>query len=513
MNGAAGVKAVRVGRDAAHRVHGHRPADHARVALPGPVGPGLLDHHLLLEGGMSELGGDSADGCGGDARPLGDRSRRIGGIEAAAREDLEHRDRAPSVPERQGAVKGGSQRPRHHRQDLAALPVEGEGTAFAVAGEQPVLGRARGLDHQPGGVGVAAEIVEIDPARLEQLVAERHDEEAVGAGPDAQPLVGDGRVSRPYRVEGQDLGAVLLQLGEAELDGVAVVVLGHAEEDEVAGPLPVRLAELPEAAADRVHAGGRHVDRAEAAMRRVVAGAELAGEEAGQCLALVAAGEEGELLGIARADLAEPAGRQPERLLPLDLDQLVPASLADPLQRLPELGGQLLLHDAGRALGAEHAPVHRMGAVAFDVAETAVLEVHPDPAAAGAHVAGAADDLVGDDGRQRDLGFHGQSGAPMRRRWSEALARPTAEAHLATARADRQGRPELGAVERSTPLSSWNRRAVGRPRHWQRGADRRAGSTRRGGSGRRWPSRDPASHRRDGDSPRHRPSCGCRQPP
>ena len=72
---AAGVEAVGVGRDAAHGVHADRPADHLLVAAAGPVGPGDVERDLLLEGGVRQLGGDAADGGGGDAGLLGDRAR------------------------------------------------------------------------------------------------------------------------------------------------------------------------------------------------------------------------------------------------------------------------------------------------------------------------------------------------------------------------------------------------------------------------------------------------------
>jgi len=109
---------------------------------------------------------------------------------------------------------------------------------------------------------------------------------------------------------------------------------------------------------------------------------------AGQRLGLVAAGEEGELPRILGTDLREPHRRDAERLLPFDLAELALAALADPEQRLLEARRRDLGHDAGGTLGAEHALVHRMVAVALDVADAPVLQVHFDAAAAGAHVAG-----------------------------------------------------------------------------------------------------------------------------
>jgi hypothetical protein len=73
---------------------------------------------------------------------------------------------------------------------------------------------------------------------------------------------------------------------------------------------------------------------------------------------------------------------------------------SDPSERLSQLCRRVLLHDAGSALAADHTAVDRMVAVAFDVTDAAVLEMNFDPAAASAHVAGGALDLVGHPGRR-----------------------------------------------------------------------------------------------------------------
>jgi len=53
-----------------------------------------------------------------------------------------------------------------------------------------------------------------------------------------------------------------------------------------------------------------------------------------------------------------------------------------------------MLHDAGRALAAQHTLVHRMIAIALDVFDCSVLEIHLDATAAGAHVTGGRFDLI-----------------------------------------------------------------------------------------------------------------------
>jgi hypothetical protein len=83
--------------------------------------------------------------------------------------------------------------------------------------------------------------------------------------------------------------AAPLEVADRDLERVRVVVLGRADHDEQLRALEVGPAELPEAAADRVDHSRGHVDRAEAAVRRVVGRSELAREQTGERLHLVAA--------------------------------------------------------------------------------------------------------------------------------------------------------------------------------------------------------------------------------
>ena len=152
------------------------------------------------------------------------------------------------------------------------------------------------------GVGVAQQIIEIDAAGLQQLMNESKYEQAVGAGSDADPVIGNGVVAGTARVDRDHLGAARLELAEADLDRIGIMVLGDAEQHEVFGVVPVGFAELPERAADRIEPAGRHVDRAEAAMGGEIRRAELARPPAGQRLRLVAAGEEGESLRVGATD-------------------------------------------------------------------------------------------------------------------------------------------------------------------------------------------------------------------
>ena len=174
------------------------------------------------------------------------------------------------------------------------------------------------------------------------------------------------------------------------------MIFRHAEHQQIFRVVPIGFAEFPERSADRVHASSGHVHRAESAMRRVVHRAELLRPPTRECLRLIAAGKERELVGICLADVAQPLRRQRQRFFPLDLAELSRAAFADAQQRFRQTRRRIVLHDAGRSLRAQHTFVDRMCGVALDVANAAVFHVHFDAAAARAHIARGRLDLVAD---------------------------------------------------------------------------------------------------------------------
>jgi len=233
-------------------------------------------------------------------------------------------------------------------------------------------------------------------------VNQRQDQKAVGARCDPVPVIRHGIVAGADRVHPDHPRAPRLQLADADLDGVRVMVLRHAEKNEELRALPVRGAELPEGAAHRVDARRRHVDRAEAAMRRVIGRAEALGPEARERLRLVAAGEEREPFGRRLAQGFQPVDRDLQRLVPGDFLEGTRSPRPHPAQGRAKPRGRRHLHDAGCPLGAEDAPVHGVVAVAVDIDDPAGFQVHVDAATAGAHVAGGLADLVRDTRRRFD---------------------------------------------------------------------------------------------------------------
>ena len=195
---------------------------------------------------------------------------------------------------------------REARCERFGLCIPAQRLAVGVTRKEAIVLGARILDHEPRRVGVADEIVEVDLIGAEQLMDQSADQQPVGSRFDAEPFVGNGVVARADRIDGDDLGAALLELAKRDLDGVGAVVLGDAEEQEIFRVVPVWLAEFPERAAERVEAAGGHVDGAEAAMGCKIRRAELHRPPSRERLRLIAACEEGELLGVGPADLGQP---------------------------------------------------------------------------------------------------------------------------------------------------------------------------------------------------------------
>ena len=397
------LEAVGMGRDAAHGMEGDRTADECLVALAMHVGPGLVDLDRFVERHAADLGCKAADRGDIDADTVGDRFRRVLRVEIFLREKLEGRDNGTPVVEREPARKSGPRAARSCRDRALGHRLVDQRAALRVAGEKPVAGGSRRIDHQPCRVRVADQIVDVDAARLEQLVDERENQQPVRTGPHADPVVGDRRIAGADRVDRHEAGTALLELGYADLDRVRIMVLGDAEQHEELGPVPVGRPELPERAADRHDAGRRHVDRAEAAMGGVVRRSVLLSPEARQGLGLVATGEEGELPGVAGAGFLQPVRGERERLVPRDRPEFAGPARPGTQHRRRQARGRVMLHDAGRTLGAQNALVHRMIAVALDVADLAVLKMDVDAAAARAHVAGRLTDFVRNRLGQIDL--------------------------------------------------------------------------------------------------------------
>ena len=129
-----------MGRDAAHGVHADGAADHLVVAAADPVGPGDVERDLFLEGGMRQLGGDAADGGGGDAGLLGDILRRVVGAEKALGQQLEHRHRLAPVGQAEGARQRRRQIGSEPARERAGLLIVDERIAARVAREQAIVG-------------------------------------------------------------------------------------------------------------------------------------------------------------------------------------------------------------------------------------------------------------------------------------------------------------------------------------------------------------------------------------
>jgi len=287
------LEAVGMGRDAAHGVKADRAARHGLMRLAAEIGPFVIEGDRLVKGDAGDFGGDAADLVWGHAATVRHRLGRVLRIEIALGHQVHDRavrDAVRLMCGREVGVDAGGVEDG----GPPGLAVDHQRLATLVAKKKPVFGRGGIAVHQHRRVGVAGEVIEVDLARLHQFVNERQDEKPVRARRDPHPVIGHGVIAGADRVDADDACTARLELTDAHLDRVAVVILGHAEQDEKPCVVPIRLAELPERPAHGVDPRCRHVDRAEAAMRRIVGRAEILRPEAGEALGLIAPGEEGE---------------------------------------------------------------------------------------------------------------------------------------------------------------------------------------------------------------------------
>ena len=164
MQRAGGLKAVGMGRNAAHGVERHGAAQHGVVGITAKICPRLFDFNRLVKGHIGQFRRQCADACGGDAAPLGHSLGRVFGGKVAFGHVLKHSAVAlpfgPQIRLHAFAI------PRGRR---ACALINHKGLAFGVLQDQALF-RAFGLVHQQRRVGPAREILQIHLARLQQTM-------------------------------------------------------------------------------------------------------------------------------------------------------------------------------------------------------------------------------------------------------------------------------------------------------------------------------------------------------
>ena len=161
---------------------------------------------VVVERRGGKLGGDAANGGRRDAASLPHRLGRMLGRQESPRQELEDGAGCGTVGKLRLARETGRVFNAIRVGQATGGAVDREGIALLVAREQAGV-----VAHQPVRVRVPHEIVEIDAVGAEQLMDEACGEEAVGAGPDAHPFVGDRRIPGSDRIDRDDLGAARLE--------------------------------------------------------------------------------------------------------------------------------------------------------------------------------------------------------------------------------------------------------------------------------------------------------------
>ena len=334
------LEAVGMRRQTAHRMEGHRIAGDAVVFLAPRVGPGDRQFDLLVARRDAHLVGETADGldrnAGDLARPFrgvilypflqqlesGLDRRAVGQLEFAEQEWI------GSLAVRDDRLIGIAIPPQLVLRVVTALLFRHLGAHEHAEFVMLVV-----EIHQLAGVGVAHQKIAVVQTERDDLVDQREQQRAVGAGTYAHPFVGDRRVAGAYRVDGNEAAALALEFRDRDLHRIGVMVFGRADHHEQLGALQIRPAEFPERTADGVDHSGGHVHRTEAAVSGIVGRAELARKQSGQRLHLVAPGEQREFLRIGGAYLSQPLGENIESLFPADLLEFAGTAVRPGLRR------------------------------------------------------------------------------------------------------------------------------------------------------------------------------------
>ena len=150
MDRAAGMEAVGVGGNAAHRVHGHRPADHLIVLATVDISPLDIQFDSLLECHMRHFQGHALDRLGWHATLLSHIGRGIALVEVAfgsQRQHSFHRTaiRCDKVTEQRG---GGANFHATHKRLFFQIPHQRG--ACSITQKQSIAFLTRSLHHQPG---------------------------------------------------------------------------------------------------------------------------------------------------------------------------------------------------------------------------------------------------------------------------------------------------------------------------------------------------------------------------
>ena len=175
------------------------------MLLTGPVRPRDVDGNLLLKRDFGDFCRNPPDCRGGNAGSVCRCIWRIGRIEVAARQQLEHRPGASSINHVVRTGQGGGSAWGICIDQTVLCAVPHQRAAVSVPDEQAVLSFARRLTNKPSGIRVADQEVQIDPSRAQQLVHQGEDEQAVGARPDPEPFVGNGRIAGSNRIDREEL--------------------------------------------------------------------------------------------------------------------------------------------------------------------------------------------------------------------------------------------------------------------------------------------------------------------
>ena len=170
MNGPAGLKSIRMRRNSTHRVHGYRPANHFIMCLALEIGPGLVNYNLFIKGDAGQLSCNCLNLRSRYASYLCNRIRGIGFIHVGFCHLHEDRYGLATFFRFDKTFKVRLDTLFIDCSDCTGFLLNHLRCAVLIAQEQPMLITVRIVNHQPGRICVADQIIQIDFTSCEKLM-------------------------------------------------------------------------------------------------------------------------------------------------------------------------------------------------------------------------------------------------------------------------------------------------------------------------------------------------------
>ena len=201
MNGAAGLKAIGMGGNSPHGMHGNRAANHLLMSASSVIRPWDIKLNLLFEGNFSNFSGNAFDRGSRNATFCSHGVRRIFWRQKTLGNQRKTRHNLAAIGQRKPAHQFWQRIARCGGHGCMGVGIPNEGSAGSRSCKQAIIGTTGIFNDQPWRVGVTQQVFAIDFLCRQQFMDKGAHKQAIGSGLHAHPFIGNSRVTRLYRID------------------------------------------------------------------------------------------------------------------------------------------------------------------------------------------------------------------------------------------------------------------------------------------------------------------------